>query len=121
MNTDNLNNKQANLLTTPLIIWLSITIIGFTVKLLHLLSSVFIVIGFAGLTAYLIHNIITFKNKNWLNLVLIGLGLLFVFVLFTGAFFNDGYPINEMGVLIYSIVFNISFVYYYFKNRKKTV
>ena len=100
----------------PIFLWSSIIIIGLVVKLLHLLSSAFIIIGFAGLNAYILIEIFFKRKKTVLNYTLLSLGFLFLTILLLGACFNNGYPINSFGVIIYIIFFSICVGYYGLKN-----
>ena len=105
-------NANESAITKPIKIWLSIIVIGFIVKVLHLLSSVFIVIGFAGLTAYVLKEMILMKNRNLLFIILLVISILFLLIILIGILFNNGYPINLTGLIIYFIIFPISFGYY---------
>lgn len=116
-----MTNKQIKpkLFSTPIIIWYSIIITGFIVAILHLLSSVFVVIGFAGLTALSIGQITFVNNKNWLNVLNTILGAIFLFVLIGGALLFNGHPINFKGVIIYFMIFIPTLVYLAIKYKIK--
>lgn len=99
-----------NYLTIPIIFWSSFILVGVILKFLHIFSSVFIVIGFAGLMSYLIYQFFILKNNNKLVSSLLTLCVVFFCILFGGAFFNNGYPINYYGVVIFFISFLIIFI-----------
>ena len=100
------------LLKKPVWIWLTILLMVFIVKLFHLLSSVFIVIGFAGLSAFLLVDFRTSFEQHRLAVFLLSCCLFFFILLFTGAFFNGGYPINYKGCVVYLLTFIVTFFYY---------
>lgn len=102
----------------PIIIWSSLIVIGFIVKLLHILSPVFIVIGFAGLTAFSTYNFFVLKNTNKLFTSLIIVCSLFLMILIGGNLFNNEYPLNEIAFILYCIVFTITLLIHLIKNKK---
>lgn len=102
--------------TISLIFWLSFILFGLAVKILHLLSSAFIIIGFSGLMAYLLHKIFFEKKNSKLFFSLTLLGVIFLVLLFWSAYLNNEYPINKFGVYIYFIVLPIIFIFYLIKH-----
>jgi len=104
----------------PIIIWSSLIVIGFTVKLLHVLSPVLIVIGFAGLTAFSTYNFFVLKNTNKLFTSLIIVCSLFLIILIGGNLFNNGYPLNEIALVLYLIVCIITLLIHLIKLKNNS-
>lgn len=98
-------------------VWGVIILLGFVVKLFHILSSVFIIIGFSGLASYVVNEFYFRNIRTPFNILLLVLSLIFLNVLLLGAYLNNGYPINQRGVLVYGIVFFICFLYYWLSNN----
>jgi len=74
----------------------------------------------AGITAYSFSGIFVLKGKNILNTILTVVGVVWIFYLLYGLFFNGGYPYNQKGVLLYIKIFAFFlFVYELIKYVKK--
>lgn len=55
---------QLSNISRPIIIWSLLIIIGLIVHLLDVLSSVFIIIGFSGITSYVMNEIVVKKIEH---------------------------------------------------------
>ncbi|MBK8806984.1 MAG: hypothetical protein IPO21_10195 [Bacteroidales bacterium] len=112
------NSVNQKKISFPLIIWTSIIAIGVVVKLLHFLSPILIVIGFAGLTSYTINEFIVLKKISKLKISLTIICSLFLVVLLGGSFFNNGFPLNIIAVIIYFVSLIIFMIINITRNRK---
>ena len=88
----------------PVVIWWVFTAMGIVLKVTNITSSFLLVVGFAGLTTLLVDYVVLQKSKSPFFLLSLLLCLAFVILLLFGAFFNNGYPINIKGVIIYLVV-----------------
>jgi hypothetical protein len=77
--------------------------IGLVVRVLHLLSLVVFIMGFAFLFAHTIGQFFIRQNRHWIIKLNLILSLLFVVVLLVGATLNNGYPINHVGMTVYFV------------------
>ena len=104
----------------PLIIWCSFIFVGIVFKVMHWPgSAILILFTTAGLTAWTVSDAYFLQGKNWtVNSMVIG-GVLWVLFMLWGIFFNDGYPYNFDGLLMYFVVFSIyALIYFIIKSRK---
>ncbi len=86
------------------LIWLGVFSVGYLFKILHWpFSSMIRIIGFAGFAAYNFNAVFLLKAKHIVNNVFIGLSVLWIILLFWGAFFNGGYPFNFEGLFYQAV------------------
>lgn len=124
LDKDLINNKHTKpFKIRPLIIWGIVLAVGILLRLMHWPGgAILILTSSAGAQAYSIVGYIKSKERNKLNIIFSILGFIWVFIIIGGIFFNDGYPFNEKGLGVYSIVFAMYFVIYYlmyFKSQNK--
>jgi hypothetical protein len=106
--------------TRPIIIWGIVLIIGLLFRVLHWpFASVLIIISPAGLQAYCINGFLKPKERNALNTILSGAGMIWLIALIGGMLFNDGHPYNENGLKVYVVTFTVFFILYYFIYRAR--
>lgn len=96
------NKYQYKFKTRVVIIWTIVLLLAilFEVRswggrtLMWLLST-------GGFMAYAISGMITLRGKNILNTVLFIAGIIWTLYLLWGMLFNEGYPYNSKGVIVY--------------------
>lgn len=112
--------NQAFFKTRPVLIWGIVLILGLLFKVMHWpFASVLIIISPAGLQAYCINGFIKPNERNTLNTILSGAGMIWLITLIWGMLFNNGHPYNENGLKVYVVIFTVFFIIYYFIFRAK--
>lgn len=85
-----MSNPTTSYFTKPIIIWLSIIVLGIVLKVLSITSLIFFLLGSSGLLAYLLHQLFFKKNNNPVITILFGLSLIFIPVLLYREFLVMG-------------------------------
>jgi phosphatidylserine synthase len=104
----------------PVILWWIFTVLGITLKITHISSSVVLVIGFAGLAVLSTDYVILRKSRSVFFLITLLLCIAFLIMLIIGAFLNQGYPINYKGVIVYGVVFLPGIIWRTIEQRRKS-
>jgi hypothetical protein len=105
---------------TPIIIWIAFLFVGIAFKIMHWpFANVLIVFNSAGLTAWLFTDSYFLKGKNIIVNILSIVSILWILIIIWGMFFNDGYPYNFEGFILFLIIFIVySLVYFLIKSYK---
>jgi len=101
----------------PAIIWGIILAIGIFSRLMHWPSATIILFSSAGLTAYAISGLITFKGRNRPNLILSIAGMAWTLVLVGTVLFHSVLLFNVKGLYIFLGVFVVCFIGYELQKR----
>ena len=106
--------------TRPIIIWGIAITLGVLLRIMHWpFAHILIIISPAGLQAYCINGFLKSKERNALNTILSGAGMIWLVTLIVGVTVNNIHLYNENGLKAYAVTFTLYFTIYYFIHRTK--
>src|SRR5687768_2759905 len=106
--------------TWPLIIWLSVLVLGMIFKFNHWpAANIIILLSTASITGYSFYSYIFYRKENRIPAVFSILSLLWIAIIILGIFYNDGYPFNAGGLEFYFAFVMISFITFFLSKKIK--
>lgn len=104
----------------PLIIWLSVLVLGLIFKFMHWPgANIIILISTASITGYAFYSFIFYRKKHPLPTALLVLSLIWIAIMIMGIYFNDGYPFNSGGLEFFFAFVMISFITFFLSKKIK--